>query len=401
MDMTNWSGDFEFRSPARIVFGVGTVERVGEIAKSLGSKTPLIVTDPILHEIGLTEGAEKSLKDAGLSVEVFSGIATEPTLESVENAVDAFRSADRDLIVALGGGSTIDSSKSVSLLLVNEGKLTEYHQSRVGTDWTPPRKIEKRGAHIISVPTTAGTGSEVTAGSGVFNPDTGIKGWAGDPILRPSVAICDPELNATMPPNVTADTGADALSQAMECYLVNRFKPTADTLAIKAIEVIGKYLPKAFANGQDIEARSAMLWSATTVGVAFGNGGLIHNHTYSEVLGDVTHLPHGRLLGIMLPHILDFNFPGCHEKLADIARALGEDIDGASTRDAAEMGVIAVNRLLEEIEMDDKLSNYGVTKAQLQTVAERVWAQYGPRSALSPRAFRTFDDVMDLLRQAY
>ncbi len=144
-----------------------------------------------------------------------------------------------------------------------------------------------------------------------------------------------------------------------------------------------------------------MLWSATTVGVAFGNGGLVHNHTYSEVLGDVTHLPHGRLLGIMLPHILDFNFPGCHEKLADIARALGEDIDGASTRDAAEMGVIAVNRLLEEIEMDDKLSNYGVTKAQLQTVAERVWAQHGPRSALSPRAFRTFDDVMDLLRQAY
>tara|TARA_Y100000031_G_scaffold150814_1_gene190860 strand:+ start:2888 stop:3292 length:405 start_codon:yes stop_codon:yes gene_type:complete len=134
MDMTNWSGDFEFRSPARIIFGAGTVERVGEVAKSLGSKAPLIVTDPILHEIGLTEGAEKSLTEAGLNVEVFSGIATEPTLASVETAVEAFRAGDRDLIVALGGGSTIDSSKSMSLLLGNEGKLTEYHQSRVGTD---------------------------------------------------------------------------------------------------------------------------------------------------------------------------------------------------------------------------------------------------------------------------
>ena len=401
MDMTNWSGDFEFRSPARIIFGAGTVERVGEVAKSLGSKAPLIVTDPILHEIGLTEGAEKSLTEAGLNVEVFSGIATEPTLASVETAVEAFRAGDRDLIVALGGGSTIDSSKSMSLLLGNEGKLTEYHQSRVGTDWAPPRRVENRGAHIISVPTTAGTGSEVTAGSGVFNPDTGIKGWAGDPILRPSVAICDPVLNASMPPNVTADTGADALSQAMECYLVNRFKPTADTLAIKAIEVIGKYLPKAFANGQDIDARSAMLWSATTVGVAFGNGGLIHNHTYSEVLGDVTHLPHGRLLGIMLPFILDFNFVGCQEKLADIARALGENVDGISTRHAAEKGVAAVRRLMADIEIDDKLSDRGVTEEQIQTMAERVWAQHGPRSALSPRGFRTFDDVMGLLRQAY
>ncbi len=319
----NWSGQFDFLAPSRIVFGVDSVNRVGEIAKGLESEAPLIITDPTVYELGLTKTAEESLREAGLRVEVFSQVATEPTLAAVESAVETFREHNCDLIVALGGGSAIDSSKSVSLLLGNEGKLSEYQQLRVGSDWSPTRTVQRRGAHIIAVPTTAGTGSEVTSGSGVFDPESGIKGWAGSPLLRPTVAICDPVLNASMPPNVTSDTGADALSQAIECYLVNRFKPISDTLALKAIEVIGKYLPEAFANGQDIEARSAMLWAATTTGLAFSNGGLIHNHTFAEVLGDVTHLPHGRLLAITLPHILDYNLMGCEEKLADIGRALG------------------------------------------------------------------------------
>ena len=303
--------------------------------------------------------------------------------------------------MALGGGSTIDSSKSVSLLLGNEGKLADYQQRRVGSDWSPTRAVTKRGAHIVAVPTTAGTGSEVTSGSGVFDPDTGVKGWAGHPLLRPSVALCDPALSVSMPPNVTADTGTDALSQAVECYLVNRFKPTSDALALKAIEVIGTYLRKAFANGADIEARSAMLWAATTVGVAFSNGGLIHNHTYAEVLGDVTHLPHGRLLGITLPHILDFNLIGCADKLVNVGRALGEPVDGVSAGEGAERAIAAVRRLMADIQMDDRLSDYGVTDAQLKVVADRVYAQHEARSAYSPRGFRNQDEVMGILKAAY
>ena len=251
------------------------------------------------------------------------------------------------------------------------------------------------------MPTTAGTGSEVTSGSGVFDLETGIKGWAGDPLLRPTVAVCDPALSVSMPPNVTADTGADALSQAIECYLVNRFKPTSDTLALKAIGVIGEYLPRAFANGQDIKARSAMLWAATTVGLAFGNGGLIHNHTFSEVLGDITHLPHGHLLGITLPHILDFNLLGCQEKLADIGRALGERSWRLSTREAAERAVRAVRRLLDDVGNSAGLSQYGVTQEQLDLAAERVYSQHEARSAYSPRGFRSLEEVKGVLASAY
>ena len=397
----SWSGEFDFRSPEHIVFGIGTVERLGELAKGLGSRAPLVMTDRVLYELGATEAAEASLRDAGLSAEVFSDVETEPTLAAVDSAVEAFRSRGCDLIVALGGGSTIDSSKSVSLLLGNEGKLTDYQQRRVGSDWSPKRTVTKRGAHIVAVPTTAGTGSEVTSGSGVFDPETGVKGWAGHPLLRPSVALCDPALSVSMPPNVTADTGTDALSQAVECYLVNRFKPTSDALALRAIEVIGTYLRKAFANGADIEARSAMLWAATTVGLAFSNGGLIHNHTYAEVLGDVTHLPHGRLLGITLPHILDFNLIGCADKLVNVGRALGEPVDGVSAGEGAERAIAAVRRLMADIQMDDRLSDYGVTEAQLKIVADRVYAQHEARSAYSPRGFRNQDEVMGILKAAY
>jgi choline dehydrogenase len=386
--------------PSHIVFGLNSAQRVGEIAVGLGSKAPLLMTDPVLYNLGLTQGIERALHEADLRLEVFAEVVTEPTLASVESAVETFRSRGCDLLVALGGGSSIDSAKSVSLLLGNEGPLRDYQQQRTGRDWPVKRQVQQRGAHIISMPTTAGTGSEVTAGSGVFDPATGVKGWAGHPLLRPTVAICDPRLSVSMPPRVTADTGADALSQGIECYLINGFKPTSDALALKAIEVIGQYLPKAFANGQDLEARAAMLWAATTVGLAFSNIGVLHNHSFSEVLGDITHLAHGRLLGITLPAFLDFNLVGCQEKLAHIARALGENVAAMSTRQAAECAVAAVRRLMADIDIPESLSQHGVTTEQLHMTAARVFDQHERRSAVSPRGFRSLDEVVQLLQKS-
>ena len=283
----------------------------------------------------------------------------------------------------------------------NEGKLADYHQRRVGADWRAERKVQRRGAEIIAVPTTAGTGSEVTSGSGVFNPETGIKGWAGDPILRPSVAVCDPVLTLSMPPRVTADTGMDALSQAVECYLVGGFKPFADALALRAIEIIGENLPRAFANGSDLDARSGMLCGATMAGVAFSNGGLIHVHTYAEVLGDLTHLPHGRLIGLMLPHVLEWGLIGCPEKLATVGAALGENVDGLSARDGAERALAAIRRLAADLEIAEPLREHGVTEDVLRTTAERVYSQHAPRSRTGPRGFRSVEEVLDVLMRAY
>ena len=397
----SWTQGFEFRAPARIVFGPGSARSVGQVARDLGRAAPLVLTDPGLHRLGVTESVERSLEGAGLRVAVFPGVVTEPTLESIERAVEAFRAHDGDLIVAVGGGSTMDSAKAVSLLLGNEGRLAEYQERRVGPDWRPARRVERRGAELITVPTTAGTGSEVTAGAGVFDPETGVKGWAGSPLLRASVAICDPLLTLSVPPRVTVDTGMDALSQAIECYLNGGFKPFADALALQAIETIGRYLPRAFANGSDVEARAAMLGAATMTGVAFQNGGLIHVHTYAEVLGDLTHLPHGRLIGLMLPRVLAWSLVGCSERLATVGRALGEDTDGLPARAGAERAVAAVRRLCADLEIDEPLRAHDVSEATLRTAAERVFAQHAPRSTSGPRGFRSEEEVLSLLQQAY
>jgi choline dehydrogenase len=397
----DWLQGFRFGPMARIEFGVGKASQAGALARELGGAVALVMTDAGLYRLGLTSGIEASLRDAGVGVEVFDGVVTEPTLASVEAAVAAFKERGCDVIVAVGGGSTMDSAKAVSLLVGNGGRFADYTQRRVGADWAPAKPAAKRGPDIVTVPTTAGTGSEATSGAGVFDPESGIKLWASGPYTRAAVALCDPELTLSMPPRVTADTGFDALSQGIEALVTRQPNPYADALLLTAVEAIGRNLPKAFANGANLEARAAMLGAATMVGTAFPFGGLIHVHTFAEVLGDLTHLPHGRLIGLMLPHVLEWAAIGCPEKLARIALALGERVDGLSERAAADRCLAAVRRLRTECEIEEPLSAHGVTEDILRTCAERVFAQHAPRSVGGPRAFRSLDEVMDVLRRAY
>lgn len=397
----SWLNDFRFGPMSRIVFGVGKAREAGALARELEGSAALVMTDAGLHRLGLTATIEESLTAAGVRVEMFNGVVTEPTLASVEAAVAMFTERDCDIIVAVGGGSSMDSAKAVSLLVGNGGTFVEYTQRRTGADWSPARVASKKGPDIIAVPTTAGTGAEATSGCGVFDPETGIKLWAGGPHVRPTIALCDPALTTSMPPRVTADTGFDALSQGIEGYLTLQANPYADTLLLTAVEAIGQNLPKAFANGANMEARAAMLGAATMVGTSFPYAGLIHVHTFAEVLGDLTHLPHGRLIGLMLPHVLEWVAPGCPEKLTRVAQALGERVDGLSAREGAERCIAAVRRLRSECEVEEPLSSHGMSEEALQTCAERVFAQHAPRSIAGPRAFRSLDEVMSVVRRAY
>ncbi len=397
----SWLNDFRFGPMSRIVFGVGKAREAGSIARELEGTAALVMTDAAVHRLGLTRTIESSLRDAGVRVELFNGVVTEPTLASVEAAVEMFRERACDLIVAVGGGSSMDSAKAVSLLIGNGGRFPEYTQRRTGADWAPAKVASKKGPDVITVPTTAGTGAEATSGCGVFDPESGIKLWAGGPHVRPTVALCDPDLTVSMPPKVTADTGFDALSQGIEGVLTLQANPYADTLLLTAIEAIGQNLPKAFANGANMEARAAMLGAATMVGTAFPFAGLIHVHTFAEVLGDLTHLPHGRLIGLMLPHVLEWVAPGCLEKLTRIARALGEPVDGLSVREGAERCLAAVRRLRAECEIEEPLRSHGMSEDAVQVCAERVFAQHAPRSTGGPRAFRSLDEVVSLLKRAY
>ncbi len=397
----NWSADFEFGPMTRVVFGVGRAKDAGRIARELNGTAALVMTDPTLHRLGLTEPIETALKSANVRVELYAEVATEPVLASVEAAVGLFHERACDVIVAVGGGSSMDSAKAVSLLVGNGGKFQEYAERRVGTEWKRERTVDKKGPPVMTVPTTAGTGADVTAGCGVFDPDSGIKLWAGGPNVRPTVSLCDPVLTTSMPPRVTADTGFDALSQAIEAIITLRVNPYADALLLEAVRTIGRYLPKAFANGRNMEARAAMLGAATMVGTAFPFGGLTHVHTYAEVLGDLTHLPHGRLIGLMLPHVLEWSAIGCAEKLGLIAQALGEHVDGLSARDAAQRALDAVRRLCAEVEMTESLRSHDVTEDTLRVCAKRVFSQHAPRSVGGPRAFRSIDEVHALLKNAY
>jgi len=386
---------------ARVVFGIDRARDAGLIARELNGTAALVMTDPGLHRLGITDPIETALKSADVRTELFAAVATEPALESVEAAVDMFRERACDVIVAVGGGSSMDSAKAVSLLVGNGGRFPDYAERRVGSEWKRSRTVDRKGPPVMTVPTTAGTGADVTAGCGVFDPESGIKLWAGGPNVRPSVSLCDPLLTTSMPPRVTADTGFDALSQAMEAIITLRVNPYADALLLKAVETIARYLPQAFANGDNLEARAAMLAAATMVGTAFPFGGLTHVHTYAEVLGDLTHMPHGRLIGLMLPHVLEWSAIGCPEKLALIARAMGENVDGLSMRDAAERALAAVRPLCAEVEMTETLRSHDVTEDILRECAERVFAQHVPRSVGGPRAFRDVSEVLSVLRNAY
>ncbi|HEY3058822.1 MAG TPA: iron-containing alcohol dehydrogenase [Chloroflexota bacterium] len=397
----SWLAEFEFGPMARVVFGVGRAKDAGRIARELNGTAALIMTDPTLHRLGLTEPIESALQSADVRTELFTEVATEPVLASVEAAVDMFRERACDVIVAVGGGSSMDSAKAVSLLVGNGGKFQDYTERRVGTEWKRERTIDRKGPPVMTVPTTAGTGADVTAGCGVFDPDSGIKLWAGGPNVRPAVSLCDPVLTMSMPPRVTADTGFDALSQAIEAIITLRVNPYADALLLQAVETIGRYLPKAFGNGHNLEARAAMLGAATMVGTAFPFGGLTHVHTYAEVLGDLTHLPHGRLIGLMLPHVLEWSAIGCAEKLGLVAQALGERVDGLAVRDAAQRAVDAVRRLCAEVEMTESLRSHNVTEDTLRVCAERVFSQHTPRSVGGPRAFRGVEEVYSILKNAY
>lgn len=383
---------FEFSIPANgIVFGAGSARTTGPRTAALGAKRILLMTDKQVRGAGLLDPVEQSIRDAGLAYEVFDGVSTEPTYNSVHAGVRFCRDGGFDTIVAVGGGSTLDSSKATSLLSKNEGQFSDY------LDPALPRPIQP-GPPVVAVVTTSGTGSDMTRGSGAIDPETGIKYWMQG-CRRPALAICDAEMTRSMPASVTAATGTDALTQAVESYTNRRVNPMADLLNLQAVGIIGQSLRPAVANGDDLEARSQMLYAASClVGVGFGNAGLHAVHPISQLVGDRWRIPHGRSLGLLLPYILEFSMNGCLDKLADVAEALGEDTSGLSPRAAAERGIEAIRQLLIDIGTHEPLRNFGATEADLEKLA----VEYAklPPNPIFPRPVRSAEDVMGIFRKA-
>ncbi len=350
-----------FLSPNKVVIGKGVVQQIGAEIKALGGTKVLVVTDPGVMTAGLVTALEDALKAAGCPYEIYDKVEPEPPARVVDDCTAMARAGGFDLIIGFGGGSSLDVSKGVSLLGTNPGKILDY----VGIDMVP-----KRGLPKILIPTTAGTGSEVTRVFVVTDEADNTKKVVYSNYVLPDLALLDPGFTLSMPRSVTADTGFDALVHAIESYVSVNTTPFAEILALQAIYLIAHNLPIAFAKGGNVHARYNMLLAATLAGMAFTSGGLGAVHGLSYPLGTEYHMPHGRSNAIMLPHIMKFNLIGNMEKFGRIAEAMGEETLGLNPYEAAKKSVDAVKDLLKKVGISYKLEDYGIKKEDLSGLVE-------------------------------
>lgn len=372
---TTWT----FHSAGQLLFGRGAVQQLGEAVRRLGGQHVFVVTDPALVQAGWCARVCQVLQEAGRTVTVFAEGEPEPSFAVAQACLAQARTAAPDVVLGLGGGSNLDLAKITATLLAHGGQPADY----VGEERVPGPIVP-----LVALPTTAGTGSEVSAAAVLTDPATQMKVGILSNYLRPRLALVDPMLTVSCPPAVTAASGLDALTHALEAYLavdnadfplpagepsVYQGKhPLGDLLAEKAIALIGQYLRRAVHNGQDLEAREGLALAATLAGLAFSNVGVALVHALEYPLGAATHCPHGVGNGLLLPYVLRFNLPVRQRELAQVARLLGEETTGLSLEQAAERAIAAVERLRAEVGIPLRLRDLGVRREQLSAFAEKA-----------------------------
>jgi 4-hydroxybutyrate dehydrogenase len=349
-----------FNYPTRILFGQGVVADLAAEVKALGGRRPLVVTDSGLMNTDIPGRIRKILEDQGLEPAVFSDVSPNPTDGQVDSGAAAFSDHQADCIVAVGGGSPLDAGKAVQIRIHHQEPLEEYDDLKGGD-----AKITGELPPLVAVPTTAGTGSEVSRSAVITIASVDRKVVLFSPRLMPTVAVCDPELTYGLPARITAETGMDALSHNLEAYLSKGYHPMADAIAMLGICMAVDNLPVAVANGRDEKARQEMLMASTMGATAFQKGlGVIHSlaHPLSSVAG----VSHGLANAIMMPHALRFNAESAPERVADVAPALGsEDVSG-------EGAAKAVTELCRQIGLPTRLSDAGVTQDMIPKLTEKA-----------------------------
>jgi alcohol dehydrogenase len=379
----------QFAVRTRIVSGANSAEKLtGKEVSGGGGKKALIVTDKGIVAAGLVEPVSDSLKAEGIESAVYDAVKPNPTVQVADEGYKQLLHAGCDTIVAIGGGSSIDAGKAIAVLATNGGKALDYE----GRD-----RFTKEPASVIAIPTTCGTGSEVTPGAVLSDEKRRIKTVIAGALVRPKIAILDPTLLVTLPPAVTAATGLDALTHAMEAYLSRAGTPLTEALSLTAVELVGENLRVAVANN-DLEALMNMLMASTMAGMAFGNARLGVVHALTDILGGMYDIPHGLACAILLPHATRFNLIGAPSKFATLASALGRFVDGLTVMEAAEEAADAVVDLIADVGLTKTLKDIGVKKAEFAGVVEQ--AMKSPHIPVNPRR-PTADDLVSILEQAY
>lgn len=365
-----------FVIPTVMKHGLGSIQTLADEAKALGMKRPFVVTDSGIVKAGLLERAAAPLKAANLGYAVFDKVAPNPPIATVDEGAEVYKSEKCDGVIGFGGGSAMDAAKAIGVVAANGGSILNY-------EWADPQPIKNRIPPTICVPTTSGTGSEVTLWSVITDPKRHIKfNVGGTPHIGAWVALIDPELTLDLPPAVTAGTGMDALAHAIECYTCAYAQPLPDSVALNAMEYIAQYLRVAFAQGHNVEARYKMSMAAMLGAMAYGTESAGAAHAMSQSAGGVHDVPHGALTARLLAPVMEYNYKGEPQKFARIAQALGEDIRGLSLWDAAEKAVEAVYRLTEDVEIPT-LQELGFKEEEIPMLAEIAFKD--PQTIGNPR----------------
>ncbi len=353
---------YKFEIPPVVITGPGASEQVGKEAKKLSARKALLVTDKGIAKLGYAEKIATSLEAEGIACFLFDGVTPDPTLQNVQDGLAIYQEEGCDIIIGLGGGSSIDCGKGIAVSATNDGELADY----MGVD-----KIPKPGASLIAIPTTAGTGSEVTKVVVITDTERNVKMMLSSPCLLARVALVDPMLSLTTPPSLTAAVGVDALAHAIEAYVSKRAQPITDAIALAAIRLIAQNLRQAWADGNNLEARKQMMVAATMAGMAFSNSSVALVHGMARPIGAYFHIHHGLSNAVLLLEAMKFSLPDALERYAHIAEAMGERCGGKAVRERAEATVCTAQHLLEELQIP-RLGELGIDKEKFESVVEQM-----------------------------
>jgi len=356
--------------------GIGAVQTLAAEARALGMRRPFLVTDPGIVKAGLLERATNPLKEADMDFVVFDRVAPNPPIALVDQAARLYESEKCDGVIGFGGGSSMDTAKSVGVVVKNGGSILKY-------EWADPQPIQKRIPPTICVPTTAGTGSEVTLWAVITDPQRKIKfNVGGAAEIGAWVALIDPELTLDLPAPVTAGTGMDALAHAIECYTCAYAQPFPDSTALLAMEYVAQYLRVAYAQGHNVEARYKMSMAAMLGALSYGTESAGAAHAMSQSAGGVHDVPHGALTARVLGPVMEYNYMGEPQKFARIAQALGKDTRGLNVFEAAERAVEAVYELTDDLNIPT-LQELGFDESEIPMLAKIAFAD--PQTIGNPR----------------
>lgn len=381
--------DFEFVLPTRIIYGEGSIKKLPDEIRKLNNKKPLLVTDKGIITAGIAEKITDVLEEAGIDYAVFDGIQPNPRDTTVTETAEFAMANNTDMLIAVGGGSSIDTAKAAGVILTEGGTINDYE----GLD-----KLKKPITDLIAVPTTVGTGSEVTFWSVITDTKRHFKMSVGSPLIAAKLAIVDPDLVETLPPSAVAATGMDALTHAIEGYTCKLAEPITDACGIYAIQMIGENIREAVYCDSK-EARGKMLLASLIAGICFGNSDIAGVHCMGEVMGGLYDMPHGLSMAIMLPHVMEYNYVACIDKFARIADALGENTEGMDKRAAAHKAVDAVYKLNKDLQIPTFIQAGG-RREDIQELAERsavnVSVDSNPRKADTEAFRKMFENAVAL-----